>query len=497
MTIADLDIWAATGTSVTPPPVKFTLGWTLGEQPAYEYENHLHKETRLKINAMLAELNGIAHITEHSDFSLPIIPIPNQLGYIATQIDENEHQSNTPIPINSVIENICRKSYYVSPMNTHMNSSANEIDLGSGEYIKSIEIGLLTSPFNKRAILMLCANDNSVHVYDPNDMSLIDDSGALTGLPSGSGETWVAESMVCDGYWVYVIFKNTNVSPNETHVIQAYQISDWSVRTGWPATGTILPGTGVNPDFPTDNPCNMCFPKLGKIATINHWTLISVASTPPAISIIDTSNGSIDASGAGDAPGGHSFSSICGDGTFVYFGVEQGGATGYICSAQISNPLVGCGGANYPYSPGSLICWDNLFDGKVIVSAWKGSNPSILHFSTVLEANEQTILTVGSRYEDYELTYLAFDGLYYYVIIVDAISNNRNNVVKLNPGTFGNSTAILDDFILSSHVVEPTANAWQTVGRLATDGRDVFHVLEHKSGTWDGKVRRVFKATAR
>ena len=52
MTIANLDIWALTGTSATPPPAKFTLGWTLGEQPPYEYENHLHKETREKINSI-------------------------------------------------------------------------------------------------------------------------------------------------------------------------------------------------------------------------------------------------------------------------------------------------------------------------------------------------------------------------------------------------------------------------------------------------------------
>lgn len=219
--------------------------------------------------------------------------------------------------------------------------------ISGGSTKQYVAMGTIFNSNNEPRLLVVDNTALKVEVWDPRDTSASSPeslSDALSDdLPTGSGQTWEARSMCTYGSDVYITFDDTNASP-ETHQIQAWDLDTWDVKSGWSSTGTALPGTGTGLAY-------VAMANATKIVTSNTWVTITAISSA-ALSVINMSNGTISASGAGDAPTGVSAESMsvpCSDGTNLYFVANASGVC-YFCSSTIADPTSGCGGSNYPFT---------------------------------------------------------------------------------------------------------------------------------------------------
>jgi hypothetical protein len=175
-------------------------------------------------------------------------------------------------------------------------------------------------------------------------------SGDLSGdLPTGASQSWQATSFCIGSSNVYIIFQDTNLSPNETHQIQAWDIATWNVTSGWPSTGTTLPGTGTVDVTKFESAVEIV--SGSKVATANSWYGTITSSSDPAITVVNSADGTISGSGAGDHPGSQpSANRIASDGTYVYFTLLPTSGT-FLCSLDISSPTTaaGSGSSDLPY----------------------------------------------------------------------------------------------------------------------------------------------------
>ncbi|MCP4712592.1 MAG: hypothetical protein GY869_28540, partial [Planctomycetes bacterium] len=221
MTIDKFDNeWGEDGTRTpVPSATKIDTGWVSGaeaDRPSIEYFNFLQYRADHKINQLV----------EHGALTAPP-------GLTQEQIASKRFGTvaGTGAPW------------------AHMWSAGNEISVGAT--LEIIETAVAFDPdTDARMLLILEATNNRIYKYNTDTLAEIDNSASLldTGLPSGGGEDWEPNSFCCDNTYIYVLFQNNTPTPNETHYVQSYLISDYSVNTGWAATGTALQNTGTSPD---------------------------------------------------------------------------------------------------------------------------------------------------------------------------------------------------------------------------------------------------------
>ena len=179
----------------------------------------------------------------------------------------------------------------------NMWSPQNSISAGGATSIVDLAVGFpVTAGKTYKRLLLLDYAGNQILSYDPNTLALVTSSGALGDLGAG---TWQPTAFCSDGTYVFVMFLDTAATPNETHRVQSYVISDagaWATHPGWPAGGVVLAGTGVNgtaeqPLFPLQQD-RIIIADAVNLATMNSWNACPLAASP-GISIITRGAGAL------------------------------------------------------------------------------------------------------------------------------------------------------------------------------------------------------------
>ncbi len=393
------------------------------------------------------------------------------------------------------------------------SDSANVISAGATKQLGDLAVYFDATTGAPRLMALDYAG-NQISVYDARSLALLDTSSDLSAdLPSGGGETWHAVSMCTDGTHVYVGFIDTAAN---TYQIQSWLRSDWSVNTGWAATGTALPGSGAG----SFGGVRIGFASSTKLATVNSWNAVSAASSA-AISIIDITDGTIDASGAGDCPTGDSakaVSKFASDGTNIYFGAS-GSTSGYVCSATIANPQVGCGGSGYPYSmttPAAgypiapVACGAVVALGIYVGSGWAATD-SVIQSCTASAAftgkitrgqNSAGTPVTGDKWVMRIVHDARFDGINLWLVgDIDNLSSGvsccvvKIDVAKLQANSLSDVAPQLGD-VASVFKISPvnasSSSASLRPMSIELDGRDIWVIKENRASQTDsGKIFRL------
>lgn len=325
MTIEKIDgVWAETGTKEsTLTAAKKTVGWVGGDRPTMERFNYLQNRVEETVDNIITD-RALVHYEDASD------------------------------PHSMIMTGLWDESWGCCA--DSLNSF--EVDATAG----IADVCTIFNSDGEPRLLALDGQDNANKLFliDPRDMSVEDShTGLESDLPTGSSQNWVGISMCTDGTYVYIMFVDIDGSPTFDFHVQSWDVFNKTVNSSWPATGTALPGSG-NISAPYGK---IIVANSTNLATANVWNTIS-AATSDAITIINKASGAIVDSAAGDAPTGVSAfaeSSLCSDGTNIYFLAQHGSSTNtYVCSATIANPQVGCGGSNFPltttYADRATIC---------------------------------------------------------------------------------------------------------------------------------------------
>lgn len=467
-----LDIWAETGDKDPKfEPGKHASGWVGGDKPYIEGLNYLQNRVEEKINDLAVE--GVSSAYDGATAAQV------QSMLMTGQWDESWGVTNDE---NNTISGGATKEY--------------------------TDMGLWFDADGGPQLLVMDEGLTKIEVWDARLKTLTDTSHDLsTDIIAG---TWTAESMCTDGTYVYVTFYNGST----VHHLHAWKISDWSVHTGWAATGTVLPGTGpvVGGDKKLITVANSAY-----LVTMNPWNSVTSASSA-AISIINIATGVITASGAGDAPtadSAYTSGGICSDGTYVFFGAT-GSTSQYLCSASISSPATGCGGTGYPKTLAANVeistlvqCGPTMF----VSLQYDSSGPSYL--DTVLETHTASNVTGdyltlgrntstpqydGSTYVLYQAFSAVFDGINIWIwgCIDNLASTAKSGVlVKLDTGKLLQNDAdetrqlsdLADVFMLPPDV---DIRVNQNAGVVVFDGRDIWVNPEYRpSVTLSGKIHRL------
>jgi len=395
--------WAESGDTTEPSDAKKQVGWVGGDRVSIEYLNWLQNRVEEKSNETVRVVNRDIACSDGITWA-----------QLATKLFTSTGDGSSRW----------------SP-----DLASNIISLGATVAIN--ELQLSTYGTDQCNIMALDIAGREIHVYDPYDLSLVDSSGALAGLPSGGGETWVADSFCSDGTYVYVMFTNTNATP-DTHYIQAYNISDWSVKSGWSATGTALPGTGSPL---TDPLCRnrVIIANATYLATANAW---NDADSNAMVSIIAIADGSI--LGSGDGSNGYEdpvpTGAICSDGTYVYFGVvDVDGNPGGIDTALISNPATGLvSGGDQWIEIVSTYTTDMVYIGEHLVCVmtdYPQTQSYIYAVETGVNSAQTQSFTIDTNDEYKYMLFgsgIAFDGINVWIRAVD--ENDMHVLLRFNPG---------------------------------------------------------------
>ena len=446
MTIDKIDnVWANSGdcedfSTTDPAGTKQDTGYVGGDQPEIERFNELFRRQEQRINDIVQE-----RINTFYDGST------NYRKQITTGIwdDSWAHMKDSANTITDICADIC--VYFPSTT--------------------EIETRLLT-----------LATDKKIYVYDTRDLSLLDTSHDLTtDLPSGSGQTWVPQSMCTDGTHIFCTFRDTVTNKNQ---INSWLIEDWTENTGWTPGGTQLSGTNswtaliiADDDF---------------LAIADESITISAASSA-AIVLIDRSDGTIDSSGAGDAPTGLSLTAqkLCSDGTNIYFIADDSGTNTVLCSATITNVQVGCGGSNYPLTIGTGVQYAIVSCGDTIVSMITGAyNTNTVFVSDSSDADldkliggqdsQGTPITVDNYFMCYPVNG-CFDGInVWFISSIDrgGYPDDRYSLIKIDVASLHRYDPItvrqlIDVGVSYSIDVQPSGGANDT-DRVIFDGRDIW-----------------------
>ena len=316
MTIDRLEYeWAETGTK-TPAPSdeKIQEGWVGGDRPTVEYLNFLFNRVEKKINDLIEEgLNSTYLGTDHKAM-------------------------------------LTKKLYGITSESwAFCDDTKNQIDGGDVAFV-DLEV-FFDEEEPRLMALKAASNANTIEVYDPRTLALVESSGTLTGLNVAGSQTWFAVDFCNDGSYAYVMFRDTQPM-NDTWCIQAYSLDDWSVKSGWTATGTAL--TGVGAVTVTERIAKVIIADGTRIACTCPWN--DMTTVPVAVATLLISDGSIDDEGYGDATsalGDAAKGVLASDGTNLYFGfIDTTTGQDLIASATLADLSVS-GGAGLPYAQGA------------------------------------------------------------------------------------------------------------------------------------------------
>lgn len=279
----------------------------------------------------------------------------------------------------------------------------NNISFGPGDDIRGPVLGQHSD--GRRVIIVLDADVSlKFRKIDPRTNAIITTSSTLGSTLPSTGGNWEGETIISDNLHIYVMFQEYTGTPaNDRHCIQAYNASDFLVKTGWPATGRLLPGAspsqGRHPDRATaygNSLARMCFASDETIVTLNSW-VSCVAAASPCVSTIAVADGTISGYGAGNCPTGANVYPLMGLAVnslsnHIWFAARDDVSnTVYIASASVSTPSSAGAGGSLPYTwpdtgatiyPGPI-----FFDGNTIWTfggSWNaGTNVSkLMSFNT-------------------------------------------------------------------------------------------------------------------
>jgi hypothetical protein len=459
--------WATSGTKTAPSGALSSSGFTGGTQAAAQNWNFLEDEDRTKANELVDAVNQI-HDDDGSGF-----------------------------PHGNPQDSLMTKNYI--GVGDRCLSAWDQDNSGPGNADVQVDLAIYIDPDGAVKLMVLIANDGTptVEIYDTElknapTIPLISSSGDLSGdLPSGGGESWQALSFCTDGTSVYITFQDT---VGATHYIQAWDIATWTVKSGWPATGTALPGTGVVGASGYISAVEIANPN--RLVTANEWNSITLA-TSPAISIINIATGAIVASGAGDHPlGGVTASAnrVSSDGTDVFFTVNGN----YVCSAQIASPSTGGSSPDMPHNlqDANDVC---VVGETVMATSWVPSVCMSFHHRTSGHIGDATS---GALSVLRSLGSIAFDGAGFWCLGTVDRSGSRSAVFKIEPGqaipqTISSAPGPLpgaEYFVKSTISNRVDTTGGSTFAPIVFDGRNVWFAAVH-GGT--SRVYRIPRALNR
>lgn len=485
MTINKIDYeWASTGTK-TPAPSdeKIQTGWVKGERVPMEYFNWVLARLDDKVNRLIREKID----SFYTDAA-------NPAKMLTTGIWDEDWGSS-----------IGAQNYFDASDNTK-------------EYI---DVKVYFTSDNEPRLLVLDKGADKIDVVDPRTLTLLDTSSDLTD-DLQAGKTYYAQSMCTDGTYVYVVYGN---STDSTVDIQCWQISDWSVRSGWAATGYAL--TGSVTVSTTQRIAKVIIANDTSVAVVMD-TLTTVDSTTEILSLVTRAGGGESDTGAGDCPASRTaMPQICSDGTYLYFLADNGSTTGNVCSADLADLTSGCGGSNYPLAvtASSAIYGSICACGDKIVSIWGdlaiGSAETFLRTHSSADADLDQVLAgtsisttvVSTTYIDMVEPWagMCFDGLN--VWFSGVVSNHA-----ANPGAYERTLTKVDlarlmnqDSSVSKTIFELAKGPYYVAddiglintdvrwgSEIAFDGRDIWCCPEPSpSKTASGRVYRLPMALMR
>lgn len=389
MTIDRIDHpWAESGSlDTTLTDAKRDVGWISGDspdQPTIERLNLLQNEVDNRLNDIIEKGPGAATGSD-----------PFTTGVFQRSVPPDGSNAISPA------------FNYIDPTGT------------SGGSINDL---VYTKKGDKNIILSV-RGDTRLVLYDIDNMVWLEDVSE-TDL----GNIGTAIYSACsDGTYAYVLWDDSG----SDFYIQAYHMDTWTVKTGWPIGGAELSAYGV--PFST-NQARVRIASSGKLFVSQPWVSLS-SGTSDAVSIIDTSDGTVDGAGAGDSGSMSSgqIYSACSNGIHIFMALDNG--TDLILSSMpISTPgATGCGWTWAPssYSTGiaassfgGLACNGDLIvmsymDGTNIYTTYTASQGRTAHFQT---GDADVVEALGA---------VCTDGLNFWAIGTRERVGSTNNILML------------------------------------------------------------------
>lgn len=484
MTIEKFDpIWAKNGDKgAAIPDSKKEVGWVGGDTPTIEKLNRFQNTVETTAND-LVEYGPVAH---------------NQ--------DMTKEDWKTAISTGR----------WPDAWGTSVDD-ANIIDRGvaTTEYV---DLAVAWDSDNEPLLIALDQATQKIDKFNPRTLALVDSSADLTAA-LGAG-TWDVISMCTDGTSAYVVFHDT---VGNTYKVQAFNTSDWLVKTGWPAAGTSLPGSGTRTSSNYQRECKIIVANATHLATSNGWNLISTSSSA-AVSIISMATGAISGSGAGDSTTGtyQADEGICSDGTNIYFvSTAVAGTPAFLSSLQIASPITGGGGTNYPFQLSARNSRLLMLGDEMLLSYKTDTSVGITDFfcsvHTASDAQGEDIITGAGTYDKYIADGVfggVFDGANAWLVTANTTGAGPGIerfpwALKFDGSKFSSTHEISAadreiDYLKPHALFFSTVYPFVEFGHnkeypaVAYDGRDLWLILDERpSQSGSGKIARIPAAKIR
>lgn len=223
--------------------------------------------------------------------------------------------------------------------------SSNELDNGEAVACDNVAVAVIDNA--RKIVCGASTAERTLYLYDVDTWtfeSKVTISSAT--LPSDGNEYWIARNVIADDDSLYVVWLCS--APTSTYdddcYVQAYDLTDWTVKSGWPATGTYLYENTV----PSSYADLVIHASSTLLAVGNCALLLTGSSADDAVVLVNNSDGTINSATAGDfSASGHRVVDICSNGSYVFV-ITDDGTDSIIGSLDIASPTSGCGGTNWP-----------------------------------------------------------------------------------------------------------------------------------------------------
>ncbi len=329
----------------------------------------------------------------------------------------------------------------------------------------------------KRKIFAIDQTTKYAELWDVETMTLDSTQDLTSHFYNSSLEPC---SACGDGKYVYIWSNYLTFT-----YVNAIDVTDWSAKTGWGATGASMGTTGSGPDVDY----------IGKMILNVDSERLGVARwhTSGNIALVSKTDGSIISSGSGDvvfATKVFQPRAICFDGKYIYaLQIENTpNDPSYLGSASIDNLSVGCGGTGWPKSVSTASYtypgWIATVDNYVLVSDKNSS--SFWAFSK--NGTTDYVFNAGSMNHPGNIRVACDDGIHAWLDggyhRYDGSDTPKRALFRFNhnslvAGDSGTSTRIIDaysryfePFVLNSNL---DANTSQYGDLSLFDGNDLFY----------------------
>lgn len=434
-----LNVWAGSGDTGTEPTItKQNTGFVRREKPNRQLFNWLFNRIQYAVD------NTASHLDTHYDQS-------------------------------PYMEEAISKCYFEDSWGNGTDPQ-NVIDAGSGFTIERIHTFFIDSIPH---LLMLDTASDRILVYNARTRALVETSADLSA--SITGTTVSMLDFCTDGDFVYVLF-----DADSSSVAGKFSIGgSWDYSPAWPSGGRSVPTTGSasfgNPRITV---------AYGDYLAITCPNTTITASNTVAIYVLAQDDGSVYASGAGDAPTGanlYADGPAASYGQYLFFNAKYTGVS-YLCSLNLFAPTSGCGGTGYPASLSTPMV--NVAVGRNIISVIDDDTPSptdpIIHYSNPSNANLNNVLAgepAGSAgyYQQFSgVSEAVTDGQYIWIgtCVETSTPNKLNAVVGVDVAYFNNGPRSdpfeLDQIKRGPYFLPSAPESGRNGCRLCYDGRDMW-----------------------